>query len=455
MINEFRYNGEWFLPSDESKKVSGTLTFDTKSDAVLELHGTFNEDFDDREERLILGFTTTGEYITLYRSYQYFMNMTNGVMTTKYHSLYVINGIHCTFEEDLVFTKIETKFKGLDNWIGKYGFKIQNKRADQETNILYKKPEDITFKINEKISGKLVFNFSFPIGEKTSKMSITQSTSLLLISKDPIPLIDFLDVMALFQNFLTMATFDTAYPTANRIVYTNPDGTEFASSLVFKPLFNYVPADTLYRKLFLFSFSDIESNFETIIQNWFSLNGSIDPVMNLLFDSFYNPEKAPENRLLNIVQAMETFHRLLKTSPLFPMEEYKSWAATLVDQVDPKYKDLLKGKLNFANEPTLHNRLEDLINSVVNIETVKKVVGDQEQFIRDTKNTRNYYTHYDKRLEKKALKGAELMFLSQKLRLVLIAVVLIETGFKHDEINLLLKKIERMFFNHLIKEKGN
>ena len=123
----------------------------------------------------------------------------------------------------------------------------------------------------------------------------------------------------------------------------------------------------------------------------------------------------------------------------------------IINSVDNSNKAWLKERLNFSNEPSLHSRLLELLNSF-SIETIDKIVNDTEQFIKDTKNSRNYYTHYDQILHKKALKTGKLFTLTEKLKIILITVILLETGFSEEQIGNLFKRNEYRFFNHIIEQ---
>jgi hypothetical protein len=75
-----------------------------------------------------------------------------------------------------------------------------------------------------------------------------------------------------------------------------------------------------------------------------------------------------------------------------------------------------------------------------------------EVFIKQTKDSRNYYTHLDESMEKKALKGEDLFYLTEKLKLVLVCALLKESGFSIDLIEELLLRNEYNFFNHILSE---
>jgi hypothetical protein len=117
--------------------------------------------------------------------------------------------------------------------------------------------------------------------------------------------------------------------------------------------------------------------------------------------------------------------------------------------VDSKHKEWLKSRLYFSNEPTLRERLQELINDTPS-SILNKITSDSNQLLKDTRNSRNYYTHYDPSSEKKALKGVDLYYLSEKLRLILIIHILFETGLSPAQIEEVFERNHYRFFNHIL-----
>jgi hypothetical protein len=60
----------------------------------------------------------------------------------------------------------------------------------------------------------------------------------------------------------------------------------------------------------------------------------------------------------------------------------------------------------------------------------RRIVGtDAEAFVTDFKNARNYYTHYNPKLEKKAASGGALLLLTLQLQALLEMSLLRQLGF--------------------------
>ena len=66
--------------------------------------------------------------------------------------------------------------------------------------------------------------------------------------------------------------------------------------------------------------------------------------------------------------------------------------------------------------------------------------GDIDKLCKRIKDTRNYYTHYGKKSREKAAEGEDLYWLSQSGSYLLLYFLLIEIGFKSEEIDKFLNR---------------
>ncbi len=101
----------------------------------------------------------------------------------------------------------------------------------------------------------------------------------------------------------------------------------------------------------------------------------------------------------------------------------------------------------------LRSRLKFLFRkfSVSPLTKIIKGRSDLLNLIDATVCSRNYYTHYDDSIKSKALSGEDLFKLTEKLRILLVIIILSETGFSSKEIEELLLKHEYRFFNYLLE----
>lgn len=145
----------------------------------------------------------------------------------------------------------------------------------------------------------------------------------------------------------------------------------------------------------------------------------LKPVFNLYLSLFKYNNMPLEMIFLNIVQALETYHSRFKYEEKNKYKEHV-WAL----KGDNRYEKILKPLLwNDSQDDektpfiTLHSRLNDLF-ICVNHDLFSSFYTKKD-FAQKISTTRNYLTHYDKKLEVKSLYGKDLETAIYLLELVL------------------------------------
>lgn len=446
------YKGEWFLPGDESNKVVGVLTCCAISGIKLDLIGVF--DFMNvRSCEFILGITTNGLKVTLMkahvsqRTWEY-------INTVSYTATYALIGEHYQNKNDLIFSEVRARFKNLNEWIGEYGFNsIKQNWQDRAVQVDYKLPHPICFSITDQLQGKFNFTFSTPTFSTIHKAIIEQKSEVVFESSEGADFYELLSIATHFQYFLSLGTFEAEYPLSITVLDQRMSSSEDSGDPYIKVFFmvgsGYDVVGTKIIWQFLYNYKDIQQDFTCIMQQWFAQKDLLQPIIGLVMDRFYNGKRFTENSFLNVVQGLETFHRRFRKNEVNSREEYKARINKIIKSVDEDLQQWLKEKLAFTNEPVLHDRLNELFNEVSN-QTLQKILMNKEELIKTAKWSRNYYTHYDNSLKNKAIKGNELFILTERLRVLLIVVILQNVGFTKEKLDELLSRNEYAFFNHLI-----
>lgn len=117
-----------------------------------------------------------------------------------------------------------------------------------------------------------------------------------------------------------------------------------------------------------------------------------------------------------------------------------------------EYKKFTEDLFNHGNNLNPKQRLEDIVNSHSN-EELGPIIGDKNLFTDNIKDSRNYYTHYNRNKKKNVLEGEELFYLSERLKILLVCAILEEIGITKDLLEKSIKRVKRSLFNHLIKEQ--
>ncbi|HEX8658380.1 MAG TPA: HEPN domain-containing protein [Hymenobacter sp.] len=457
-MERFTYRGEWFLPEAPDKTVIGTLYYNPKKSSKLDLVGTL-VDFKGselHEPTIILGLTTKGERITLYKCYQSSSSLFSGIDTCIYTINFILIGNHYKKVEELFFDKVSASFEYLNEFLSVFGFsKVSHDHKNKAISIDYKLPETIKFNLSENLSSKFIFSYSASSSKYLQNVNIVQNSKIEIISNTSLDFNNTLRNISTYQDFITLAALSTAsaisinfYKKKKQV--ESEDNNEFEKTcLYYTPSFKEKQRTIKSSRDFLFNYNDIRENWEAVISKWFAHEEKIAPVIDLLLASFYNSGSFNENKFLNIAQALENFHRRTRNNLVRTKLEHSQMLDEILLSVDSKHKEWLKSRLYFSNEPTLRERLQELINDTPS-SILNKITSDSNQLLKDTRNSRNYYTHYDPSSEKKALKGVDLYYLSEKLRLILIIHILFETGLSPAQIEEVFERNHYRFFNHIL-----
>jgi len=450
MIEEFEYEGIWWLPDKPKEQVSGTLKFTPEEGATLELRGSFKNIKNINKmvnSEIILGVSSNGKKITLYKcskneSRMYFPSF---LSTSSCHVEIVFIGAHFQKPEDIKFKSISVYYTHLDEWVGISMFNIQHLPDGKTIIIRYKQPDPIRATIND---WKIILDFKVTTRSILQKANIEQRTYIRIEPSEEKSLDEYWNTIYHIRNFLTLGVAKPVYPLV--IKGETEVNKEMIDGTIYYPpveVFYRVPdiprlPETLLPHYMLFTFGDISNRFEFFLRNWFNKVSTLEPVYDLYFGTLYNPHMYIEHQFLSLTQAVESFHRRTSKGKYLKDNEYKKVYDALVnaipDGVRSDLKDRLKTYLKYGNEFSLRKRLEEIFDKYQ--EVLNKFIENRDAFIKKVVNTRNYQTHYDKALKKYSVSKEELPLVIEKLRILLQICLLTELGFSPEEIKALFAK---------------
>lgn len=440
---EFIYKGQWILPEDPENVISGTLKFDYQNGATLELSGAFEKSaltlgiID-----ILLGVSTSGIEFTLCHCIE--VNRKEG-RSSQFESTwiasYIIRGAHFASFEEMKFTRASVCFKNLNEWLGKSGFSDFKWICPQHAfEIQYIKPSEMRFEIDDNITIGFRFDINYPKYQFT--FDFEQRSVFVVESRtQPLNIGELFSYISAFDSFLTLATFQPTYPLFTTLISPNKtlslEGKQHSIQLHIYFPNKYYKNEDKSPYWFLFGLADIEHQIEAIILSWFRNNNELEPVIDLFVDYIREPLHFNNGKFLNLMHAIETFHRRRRNNCTLSEKEHKKRLKEILHSVPEEHKKFLSNRLQKSNEPSLNDRLTELLDEF-NVPLVGKYISDKQSFVREIKTSRNYYTHYDSSLEGKALKGNELYDATEKIKLILIFCILTESGISKEKLDLLL-----------------
>lgn len=429
MIDSFEYEGYWFLPDRVDDNIPGRLSFDPKQGAVLELRGVFKGLSPFEELRgsghvaiggeteklsLILG-VVSGKLITLKDCTGTWSGFSSpGFEQSTFHVGIVYEGIHFTQPRVVKFKKIVVHYSYLDEWTRVFGgaITLPNNLGDGEMVIRYKRPDPITIIKNKKM--RISIGFSFSVSGLTwfvKEMGVKQKAHLSIEMEKEKPFEAYGRLIYDIQNFISLAVTKSVYPVLVE-GYTDYNVKE-SNGKRYNP-----PVTIIYRAVGepskpgelspiepLFVRAHTAERIGLFIRNWLKKSKVLSPVYNLYFAVRYKPETYSELQFLSLARALEVYH-----------------ARVTSDQ-----------RISFKK------RLMELLSPHELDEFLERLIGGKEEFAELVKNTRNYLTHYNVKIKKKAAQGRDFILMLRQMRAIIEIYLLREIGFKLTEAVQLVK----------------
>jgi len=155
----------------------------------------------------------------------------------------------------------------------------------------------------------------------------------------------------------------------------------------------------------------------------------------LYFGTIYSGDMYLEFQFLSLIMALEVYHRIIIRNEDIPSKEHEERVEQILTNTPDKYRNWLKEKLTYSNEPSLRKRIKEIYDRVKNLGYITALIPKKKDFVDKVVNTRNYFVHYDQSLKERALKGTELYWLIQKLKALVEICLLKEIGFLDTEID--------------------
>jgi hypothetical protein len=179
------------------------------------------------------------------------------------------------------------------------------------------------------------------------------------------------------------------------------------------------------------------------LQLWFDQYEIFSPAIALFF-TINSPQWMFTNvRLLLAIQALEVFHRRTSDASLMPAADFPAFAKTLTDAIpssaNAAMKERLTASYQFVNEPSLGQRLRSIVSDLSTALGSPPPAFDKA-YLRKLVETRNYYTHFSKGLEDKALDSISMHWASRRVVLLLTFLFLQRIGISAKSIVPLLER---------------
>lgn len=190
---------------------------------------------------------------------------------------------------------------------------------------------------------------------------------------------------------------------------------------------------------FLFLAPDPSAEFTMLLERWLELENRLDLVLDLFLSLYYAPPLHLQNKVMNICQVAESYHRSTMDRKLMTDEEYKTLADLLIAACPEPSRRWLTDILRNSNGPSFRVRIEELVAKSGTVgATLAATFKNYPGWLRDC---RIQYAHW---LPGEALseeRVVELAALFDVTKIILEACLLQDLGWSQgDADNLLMTK---------------
>jgi len=393
--------GLWWLSSKPDERWTGTLTLKPDKGPKLTVD-VQKSAFASITKKLaaaptIHGHDQNGSLITLLQPSWPRTQGGSTLSKTTYSAHWALLGIQLHNQDDFKANEVTFRIQHLLNWVGLTGFLKTETNSANGWSIHFKLPKDESFAINDDLSVKFCPGYSFNDGLHTKKLE--EEIGVTFVSKSGIDLLMLKKLLHAFRSLLHFATLKKVYPLE---IKAKKDGHGYMANETFHPkvieLWNSiikedVESDSSPDK-WIFRFSDVRSRFTDYFHSWLKFNENFEEAINCYFTTVYHlPPSEVEH--LCITQALEAYHGIKYAS-----HEQRNFCGK-IQELANTYKDHLKG-----------------------------LVDNVAEFAEAVRDNRNYYTHHNPEDLKagRVVKGAKLIRLNEKLKLIFQMCTLTEMG---------------------------
>ena len=446
-------HGQFWLPDAPDYKLSGVLRVSESGEPSLELFGAFDSPFNRLRRRRrpsrmrIIGVTEKTGAITLLEcivTHQRDSVVDNNPLSKSRVDVgWAYAGIQYV-DQEIMFSSVAFSTEGLNEW---FCFHHRPFSTTGDPRLSFTLGFDAPEPIVVQLTDSLIVRFQMHAGQSSGLFDQSMTTKMIIRvdSSYKRSLEEFLEVMRRVRTFVCLALDQTVNFTniSGLLQAPNEPATPHDIIQIYAKMDAYdSPKQDFGLGPFLIPFPDVAGKLDEYLQRWFNGYAEYEPTFNLYFAVASNRFMHLEARFLFLTHGIESLHRRHLSEPPMPIAEFDNLVATVAESAPSEWSDWLKGKLKYANEPSLRSRINQMISPFDDLFGTASV---RKKFVNDVVITRNYFTHYDRDIRDQAVTQPDaLLELSGKLEGLVQLRLLELVGMDHEQIRSTAKNYPRL-----------
>ncbi len=441
MIRKVEYRGVWWLPEDPDREIGGILKFSPSEGVRLELAGALKGSVNVSEPfapELIFGKIPEKGRVTLYRCLEVHRLVSAGETSDIIAGIAFL-GAHID-PRHATFSSMTTEAVGLDLWanINWVEFPELQELLGRSFSVRFHRPDPLEAQLSDGTKVVLGVRVECPkISWLQREVKLRRNTFAKVNLPSTRPFEESLESLQAMLDLASLGILHPVTPSLIKGTIEENEGERNEVEILYQ-VSNQLPIDVSALNLYatLFTLEDIYNHFQDVICNWFDVRNRLKPVLTLYFATIRAPRMYVESHFLNIVHALEAYHRLTIGGYDLPDDEHQKRVDEIIDSAPPQWRQWLMNKLKNSNELSLRSRLMEVCDMFPSV--TSRLIGNRGErkcFVSRIIDTRNYLTHHDTKLEKRTAQGIALFYLTEKLKVLVECCLLRELGFSNEWIS--------------------
>ena len=420
-MEAFECRGKWNLHHSNEKYIEGILKFDPVNGGQLFLRKSVKSKYD-----IIDGQGDNGTVYTLigciHRSTRVLINKDKKTAYHIYDVARIIKDQKLNDIDKIKFSLIRVNFLHLPEWLGMldpYSLENQTVSPSITSITLYNN----TFKLI------LDSNITRDLGNNDRNIETKKGTWILIEPPQTKSLEECISIIEKVQEFLTFSTSHYNIPLAVKASFKK-ENLDSDVQIYYKLGYWDSSYFTPTNNIMLLTYNDILESFENLesfFRIWINTEDELHIVFDLYIMNLVNQYISEDLRFLNLVRALESFHRIrfpndLERNP----EDHKKRIDYILSSIgDEKIQRWLERKLKRSNDPNLQARLIKLTKNDKLMKSKLFYDDNTLNFLTEIiPGRRNYLAHLDQNNKYKNLRRDDIVIINGIMRRVLEVLLL-------------------------------
>lgn len=442
LADSFRMEGEFWALGNARLKVAGAVRYAPAEGIHLDLvaslwnhRNPFHRMFDGREANTIHGMLAGSVPVSLHRCIDTGPN---------YYANIALFGRHYQSLSRVRFRTFDLRVENLEQWVASQPWGSERSDVDGRVrwSISHTDPDTVTIRIPASRL-RIEIESSLQLNSEIGGFHSLQHTDTIRVLPDrPITWKTFRRQLATLQQLLVLLA---GAPLRTRRVEGVPLGhreTDLPHPVVwvfFKEV-ELKDVGSIHPAEMLFTVPALGAQLEPVFRSWFSQAERLKGIYQVFFGTFGTPPPFLETRFFHLAQCLESFHRKAIARGRGKYLPPKRWKRTLkrVRAAIPKrlpadIADAVSRSIAWANDFSFPDRLKALF-ALLEPETAALITDDPDRFREAIKDTRNWFTHLERRPKSKAFPQRNWLHACKTMELFLLILILKNVGISEDRI---------------------